>query len=522
LAGIYNVRAKARCSLHPEVESGWSPSLQVTIISGGSTNYKVLPEVIWASATGGGEWVTEVQITDMTGGSRVQVYFNYGGGQRRGPLTLWTNSGGAGTSAKYTNLLSTLQSLDSSFSYYGKVGAVEFVTQDTAHRIHVVARTLNGNYSKTFPGLNDDSSNTADLFNPMMVQNTVSNATYRTFIGCFNPSTDSVTVEFRIYGSNGIQIGNTITKTFVAKDFQSFNLFTAAGVPYPTYSYDNTWVEVRPVSGAGRVMVFGATANNNTNDPAAHIAVPGQDFVNCPASYKVLPEVIWASATGGGEWVTEVQITDMTGGSGVQVYFNYGGGQRRGPLTLWTNSGGAGTSAKYTNLLSTLQSLDSSFSYYGKVGAVEFVTQDTAHRIHVVARTLNGNYSKTFPGLNDEISNTADLFNPMMVQNTVSNATYRTFIGCFNPSTDSVTVEFRIYGSNGIQIGNTITKTFVAKDFQSFNLFTAAGVPYPTYSYDNTWVEVRPVSGAGRVMVFGATANNNTNDPAAHIAVPGR
>ncbi|MCG2681595.1 MAG: S8 family serine peptidase, partial [Kiritimatiellae bacterium] len=76
-AGTYDVRAMARCVDHTTVESIWSATLSVIIYDGGGTTgsynspaqYKVLPEVIWSSATGGGTWMSNVQVTDVSGGS---------------------------------------------------------------------------------------------------------------------------------------------------------------------------------------------------------------------------------------------------------------------------------------------------------------------------------------------------------------------------------------------------------------------------------------------------------------------
>ncbi|MBU4306987.1 MAG: hypothetical protein KKB32_04040, partial [Acidobacteria bacterium] len=139
--GTYDVRAMARCADHPTVESIWSATLAVIISDGVTTGpynspaqYKVLPEVIWSAATGGGTWISNVQVTDVSGGSQVSVYYNAASG-RRGPFLLWDNSGGGAlSSVKYANLLQTIDGLDSeTFTYYGTVGAVEFITQDGSH-----------------------------------------------------------------------------------------------------------------------------------------------------------------------------------------------------------------------------------------------------------------------------------------------------------------------------------------------------------------------------------------------------
>jgi Leucine-rich repeat (LRR) protein len=523
--GAYQVRAMARCTAHTWFESSWS-DVHVIAISPGyansPSNRQILPEVIWAPATGGGTWVSEVQVVDMTGGSRVSVYYNASGG-RQGPFVLWdNNSGAAGGSIKYGNMLQTIDGLDAgAFTYSGTVGAVEFVTQDASHLLHVAARTVNGDYSKTFPGLNDVAANTADTSRQMVIPNVTTNATYRSSLGCFNPSANSVTVEFRLVAASGGQVGSTFSRTLNGYGFQSFYPFTEAGIGSGVY--DNVSLYLTPTSGTGRIMPFGASANNYTNDPAAHIAVQaGSGYESSPSNRKILPEVIWAPATGGGTWVSEVQVVDITGGSQVSVYYSTSSG-RRGPFLLWNNNGGtARSSMKYDNMLQTIDGLDAgAFAYNGTVGAVEFATQDGSHLLHVAARTLNGDYSKTFPALTENEANTADITRQLVVPNMTNNAAYRSTVGCFNPGADSVTVEFRLLDGNGAQIGSLFTRTFAGFSSQAFYPFTEAGMPYPAYSYDNVKLIVRPTSGTGKIFVFGASANNNSNDPAAHMAVQG-
>jgi hypothetical protein len=82
-----------------------------------------------------------------------------------------------------------------------------------------------------------------------------------------------VTVEFTLMDENGSTIGTSFSKTFTGRQYQAFNPFTEAGVPYPGNSYDNTWIKAEVTSGNGQLMVYGATANNATSDPAVHRAV---------------------------------------------------------------------------------------------------------------------------------------------------------------------------------------------------------------------------------------------------------
>jgi hypothetical protein len=485
----------------------------------GPSDYQVIPEVLWAPAYGGGNWVTEVQITDITGGSEVSVFYNTSTGERRGPVVLFTGEA-ANTSVKTGNLLSTLDQLDSGFSYYGKVGAVEFITQDAAHRIHVTARTRRGSYSKTFAALNNIPDNTVGESRVMMIQNLVSNDMYRTAYGGFNPTDETITVEYELKDNTGSTVGSIFTKSFTGRQYQAFNVFSEAGVPYPDFSFDNIWLKISHVSGAGELMSYGATADNTTNDPAVHPASQSVDDgeYNSPADYQVIPEVLWAPAEGGGTWKTEVQITDVTGGSEVSAYFNSVTGQRRGPFLLF-NGGGEGTSGKTGNLLHVLDQLDPGFDYYGTAGAVEFMTQDSEHQIHVSARTSNGRYSKSFQGINQNGANTAGGGRVMAVQNLVSNEDYRSSCGLFNPTDNFVTVELSLIDSDGAVIGVPFNKTLSGHQFQALYPFTEAGMPYPAENYNNVWLKVEVTDGNGEVMVYGATADNLTNDPAVHKAV---
>jgi hypothetical protein len=233
----------------------------------------VLPEVIWSPASGGGTWITEVLVTDFSGGSEVTVYFTPHGETRRDPFILvsgWMPDNG---NRKYNNILYTLDIYDSEYDYFCKVGSMEFVTQDSSHAISVTSRIYNGNYSKKLQGLNYVEAHTATSIRQMMIQNLTSNDVYRSAVGCYNLTGDPLTVDFSLIDGDGNVIGSTFTRTITGNEFQAFNPFAQAGVAYPAYSYDNVWLYINPVSGTGEIMCFGTTSNNVSNDPASHVAV---------------------------------------------------------------------------------------------------------------------------------------------------------------------------------------------------------------------------------------------------------
>ena len=180
---------------------------------------------------------------------------------------------------KFSNVLSTLQSLDPSFTYYGTVGSLEIFSQDTSHTIQAQARTVNGNYGKTFQALAEIDGNSANVSRPMMIMNLTQNATYRSFVGCLNLTIGTggtMTVEFVLVDGNDNPVGSVFYKTIEQGQFMSFNPFVEAGVGSGTY--DNCWLWISPqtsaISGAGSwgLFSYGSSANNITNDTCSLLA----------------------------------------------------------------------------------------------------------------------------------------------------------------------------------------------------------------------------------------------------------
>ena len=249
---------------------------------------------------------------------------------------------------------------------------------------------------------------------------------------------------------------------------------------------------------------------------AAGLPLWGYD--TSPSNWQIVPEVIWAPATGGGTWVTEIQITNFgPNPATVALIFNTAAGYAHqgydvGPIPV-------NNSVKYSNILQTLDGLDPTATvYYGKVGAMSFY-EDSGNLIQVQAQTVNGNYGKTFPGLNVVLGNTLGLGRPMMIQGLVRNATYRTSIGITNAGEDSYTVRFTIYNATYSVVGAYFEKTIGQYGFLSFNPFVQAGVT--TGDYDNCWLYVEVISGATGAeapIAYGSIANNYTNDTYALLA----
>ena len=248
--------------------------------------------------------------------------------------------------------------------------------------------------------------------------------------------------------------------------------------------------------------------------------LPLWSYDSSPSDMQIIPEAIWAPATGGGTWVTELQVLSLSSTpADVIVFFCCSGYST--PTFQICYGLAQFHGARFSNILATIDSLDpGSRVYYGQVGTLFISTVDSNSRIQVQAKTVNGNYGKTFPGLNIVEGNTAAVGRPLILLDLVRNATYRTFVGAYSPpsSTTSV-VRFQIIDGNNVQVGSSFDKTFLPNTFMSFSPFTEAGIT--SGNYENCYLLIDVLSGASGadgVFCFGSIANNYTNDTYALIA----
>lgn len=241
-----------------------------------------------------------------------------------------------------------------------------------------------------------------------------------------------------------------------------------------------------------------------------------------PSTTKVIPECIWAAASGGGTWVTEIQITNRskTEISGHINAYVYSGTEMWGPFQLTTSELARGLSLRFSNIMSSLDSRDTNAAhvYEGKVYAVRFVGLSSI-LINVTAFTKNGNYGKTFPGLNRN-TNFVSAFNRFAtIPYMTLSSSYRSAAGFVNLSVEhTYSVEFRLYNYDHSQIGATFTKTFAPHQYRTFNPFTEAGITSGTYTNAFLWLKAdggTDISEEYGIMGFGSVVNNTSNDPAA-------
>lgn len=241
-----------------------------------------------------------------------------------------------------------------------------------------------------------------------------------------------------------------------------------------------------------------------------------------PARLVVIPEAVWADATGGGTWVTELQVTVRDAGTTVQAAFAYGTLNRAVELLTTTVDF---QTLYYPNILEAMQVQDPGFDYFGRVGTLVIGGEFDTQVLWAQAMTVNGHYGKTFPGIAFLDTTTANVGRNMIIPNLRQSATYRTFVGSINMNYGVVpmSVRFRLMSPSGAEIAS-FTKDFAAFEFKAFNPFFEAGLG--SSEITNCWLLIEPITsavtgdGSRGLMSFGSIANNYTNDTYALIAIP--
>jgi len=211
------------------------------------------------------------------------------------------------------------------------------------------------------------------------------------------------------------------------------------------------------------------------------------------AQWVVIPEALWAAASGGGTWVTQLQIHANNADMPIHVQFFYQNSNSFRTVTL-TSTGYASThhTYRYSNILQSMGAIDTAFDYYGKVGTL-LVFTSTGNTLWAQATTVNGSYGKTMPSwVWENTENTAAVGRYMAIPGTQYTASMRTGCGFWNSSSAAITVTFYVMSPTDYGYLGSFSKTIQANGFISFNPFTEASVPT---GYSNTWLLIWPTAG---------------------------
>ena len=234
-----------------------SSSAVVTVSGGGGEGVTwYVPAIAHNPGAGGTAWRSDLAVVN-TGAADASFTLTFYSGSS--PMVQNRTLPGRGT-AKWVNVLESLFGVGASVSTQGTV-----VVTSTAP-LAITARTYNqaasGTYGQYYPAVRSGSLlGTGQVaYLPLLEKSTA----FRTNVGAVNAGAADCTVEFRVYGAGGSQIGATPTLSVPAGRWAPLNdLFAMAAAGSQSVAY----ATATPTTSGCEVWAYGSLIDNVTGDP---------------------------------------------------------------------------------------------------------------------------------------------------------------------------------------------------------------------------------------------------------------
>ena len=258
-------------------------------------------------------------------------------------------------------------------------------------------------------------------------------------------------------------------------------------------------VEVKVLSGNGRVTAYASVVDNLTNDP---LLVSGVQVNQLSSDRYVMPGVADIN-NGLASWRTDMRV------------FNAGTVPEPLTLTFYPQNGsGAPVSRSVPISAGEVKMLDnvlqSFFSLSNTGGAVHVETPGNSSLV-VSGRTYNqttaGTYGQFIPAVTpfEAVGKDGRTLNILQVEDSVR---YRTNVGLAEVSGKPVTIELTVVPPDS-KVTPKVTMTLGANEFQQIPLLRNLGL---TNTY-NARITIRVIDGDGKVTAYGSVIDMNTQDP---------
>ncbi len=443
-----------------------------------------VPSVAHASGVGTSQWRTNIAAVNR-GASSASITLTYLPYDGAAPIQK-TATLAAGATKEWADILVGLFGLST-----GK-GTVK-VSANVP--LHVTSRTYNqattGTFGQSYPAVT-----TADVIPEGQLgylPQLKNNASFRTNVGVQNIGTAAAEVEIKLFGSTGAQVGSTLTRTVSPGLYlQVDKIFEAAKAGTQEIGY----ATVKAKTAGARIWAYASVIDAVTSDPTTVPVLFGGG-----AKAAFVPSVAHAAGSGSSQWRTNIAAVNL--GSSLATitltYLPYDGSAAK----VKTATLAAGGTTEWADILVGLFKLTE-----GK-GTVEITSTQS---LHVASRTYNeaasGTFGQSYPALAEGSAIAAGKIG--VIPQLANNAAFRTNIGVQNLGTATATVDVKLFGITGAQVGSTVTLTPAAGRYvQKDKIFEFAKSGTQDVAYAT--VEVK-TSGA-RVWAYGSVVDNSTGDP---------
>jgi len=331
----------------------------------------------------------------------------------------------------------------------------------------------------------------------LSLQQISQSSAFRTNLGIVEAAGKPVSVLVSVFDTAGKNLLD-IPIDLKAGEQQQLNSFLAAkGI-----TLTDGRVEVKVVSGDGKVTAYASIVDNKTTDP---LLVTGVPLAQTPAHSFVLPGVADLS-TGGANWRSDLRL------------FNAGADPQYVTMTLYPQTGSASTDTiarSFTINPGEVSVLDnvlaSKFGVTNIGGAMHVDTQTDANLI-VTGRTYNqvdggGTYGQYIAAVtpNDGVGKGGRILNVLQVEDSTR---YRTNLGIAEVSGKPATVEVSVFLPDA-KVAPKVTIPLAANEYRQFRVLQQLGVG----TAYNARVSIKVIDGDGKITAYGSVIDMQTQDP---------
>jgi len=451
-------------------------------------NIYLIPASAHAPGLSGTSWVSDVVLFNQgTSTATVNLYYLQGNHDHTG-TTGKRITVPAGASVKLGDVVGD------TFGSSSTSGAL-YVGSDKP--LVITSRTYNnassGTYGQFIAGVPTSEAIGANQ-NARLIQLT-RNGQYRTNIGFANASDKAITVQVKLYRSNGSAIA---TRSYTLQPYGFYQKTDIIGT-----DVSDAYAVVSSSTSGAKFFTYASVIDNRTGDPV--FITPGAGTATAGRSLYI-PGSAHATGAGGTRWRSDVEIANP--GSTTATYKI--GLLKRDQSNPSPQSKSfdlsPGHGVRYTDALSSL---------FGFTGAAALRITPSAGTITVTSRTYNqassGTYGQFIPAVPaSSAMGTGDSVPMIQLAESASTSSgYRTNIGVVNTSNKTITVKADLYDGSGTKLGAK-TVTLRAYEYKQidrvFRSVTAS-------TLNNCYALLSTSTSGGSFLAYGSVVDNRSGDP---------
>ncbi len=476
----------------PAALGGASATAAVTVTEAPAETFRYLvPSVAHLPGAAGTKWRTDVAAVNP-GSATANLTLTYT--PLSGSAATRTATLAAGATSEWRDILVSL------FGYGADANTSGTLLIETDAYLSISSRTYNQKsatetFGQYYPAIIEPKVWTVGQVG--VLPQLKKNAGFRTNVGALNLGTVDCSVEVKLFGADGTQLGNPVTLTVPAGQWRQQNdIFAAASAA----SADIAYATVEPKTTGGKIWAYASVIDATTGDPTT---IPL--LASLGATTRVVPSVAHAPGAAGTKWRTDVAAVNRnsTAASLTLTFADYVGGA---PVVR-TASLPAGGTVEWRDILVSL------FGYADTSSVKGTLTIESSVEVDVTSRTYNQKsatetFGQYYPAL--AAGQTLRFGELGVLPQLKRNASFRTNVGAVNLGTAACSVRVRLYGTSGAQLGNAVTISVPAgKWVQQDNIFAAAGVD----SADLAYALVEVVTEGGAAWAYASVVDATTGDP---------